>query len=111
MEGMLENLGVEELEYCDSNILTVFNSITEELERAVSKFPEFPTDPLHALAILGEEYGELNKAVLQFTYEPHKTSKEEIRMEAVQTATMAVRFLLSLDKYQYAESSQHNQEI
>lgn len=111
MEGMLENLGVEELEYCDSNILTVFNSITEELERAVSKFPEFPTDPLHALAILGEEYGELNKAVLQFTYEPHKTSREEIRMEAVQTATMAVRFLLSLDKYQYAESSQHNQEI
>ncbi len=111
MEEIFEELGGDSSEYCDSSILSVYNSITEELEVAVLKFPEFPTDPLHALAILGEEYGELNKAVLQYTYEPHKTSQEEIRMEAIQTATMAVRFILSLDKYKYERSIQHKQEI
>ena len=80
-----------------------------EVEAAVEKFPTWPTDPLHALAVLGEEYGELNKAVLQYTYEPHKTSLKEIETEAVQTAAMALRFLISLNTYQYKKSEQHKQ--
>lgn len=87
----------------------VVNEIETELGKAVTKFPKWPTDPLHAIAILGEEYGELNKAVLQNTYEPHKTSIDEIRMEAIQTATMAIRFLMSLETYKYKESEQHLQ--
>lgn len=89
----------------------IIEEVERELENAVIKFPQFPTDPLHALAILGEEYGELNKAVLQFTYEPHKTSKDEIRSEAIQTAAMAIRFLLSLEDFAYIAAQQHNQEI
>lgn len=88
---------------------TVVNEILKEVERATLKFPTWPTDPLHALAILGEEYGELTKAVLQWTYEPHKTSLDEIRIEAIQTAAMALRFALSLDAYAYDESYQHMQ--
>ena len=88
--------------------------ILDEVKRATRKFPEWPTDPLHALAVLGEEYGELNKAVLQLTYEPekfttHSAGKRQVREEALQTAAMAVRFLMSLDRYDYAETEQHHQ--
>lgn len=85
------------------------DEVAVEMGKAVTKFPQWPTDPLHAIAILGEEYGELNKAVLQYTYEPHKTSTDEIRMEAIQTATMAIRFLMSLETYKYNEAEQHKQ--
>lgn len=84
--------------------------IIEELNKATLKFPQWPTDPLHALAILGEEFGELTKEVLQMTYEPHKTSVSKVRNEAIQTAAMAIRFLMSLDNYQFRESEQHTQK-
>lgn len=84
--------------------------VFEELERALAKFPTWPTDPLHALAVLGEEFGELTKAMLQFTYEPHKTTRLEIRKEAIQTAAMALRLVHSLPIYDYAPSRQHKQE-
>ncbi len=89
----------------------IFELIDVELERAVKKFPTWPTDPLHALAVLGEEYGELTKSVLQYTYEPHKTSFEEIRSEAIQTAAMSIRFLMSLEAYEFSESEQHKQGV
>ena len=83
--------------------------VLAEAARATRKFPTWPSDPLHAVAVLGEEFGELTKAVLQLTYEPHKTSASEVRTEAVQTAAMALRFLASLDRYVYAGSDQHEQ--
>ena len=83
--------------------------VMAEVERAMRKFPTWPTDPLHALAVLGEEFGELTKDVLQFTYEPHKTSRENVRKEAIQTAAMALRFVSSLDVYQYCPCDQHAQ--
>lgn len=85
------------------------NEIDAEVARAVAKFPTWPTDPLHALAVLGEEFGELTKAMLQFTYEPHKTSREEIREEAIQTAAMALRLYRSLGVYDYKPGVQHRQ--
>lgn len=85
------------------------DQIFRELHAAKQKFPAWPTDPLHALAILGEEFGELSKTVLQMTYEPHKTSLAEVKNEAIQTAAMAVRFLESLDRYDYRMSKQHEQ--
>lgn len=111
MEGMYDDFLNQGLESNKSVVLEVLGEITEELDNAVGKFPQYPTDPLHALAILGEEYGELNKSVLQNTYEPHKTSLDEVRMEAIQTAAMAVRFILSLEKFKYEQSIQHNQEL
>lgn len=83
--------------------------VIAELERATAKFPTWPTDPLHALAVLGEEYGELTKAMVQLTYEPHKTSPEEVRTEAIQTAAMALRLAMSLETYQYTPGAQHSQ--
>lgn len=86
------------------------DAVVAELERAVRKFPTWPTDPLHAVAVLGEEFGELTKAVLQSVYEPHKVQPGEVRAEAVQTAAMAMRFLQSLDAYVYAGCEQHSQD-
>lgn len=83
--------------------------IVAEMRRATAKFPTWPSDPLHALAVLGEEFGELTKAMLQLTYEPEKTSLEEVRKEAIQTATMALRLVRSLDQYVYKPSWQHAQ--
>lgn len=85
--------------------------ILAELERAQSKFPTWPTDPLHAVAVLGEEFGELTKSVLQLTYEPHKTSKDEVRTEAIQTAAMALRFVQSMGLYEYKAGTQHEQTV
>lgn len=97
------------------NTMTAAEKVTAEIQaeidRAVRKFPTWPTDALHALAVLGEEYGELNKAVLQLAYEPHKegSSVAEVRKEAIQTAAMALRFVMSLDCYEYDECDQHQQ--
>ena len=88
----------------------LMDEVLEELARATRKYPTWPTDPLHALAVLGEEFGELTKAVLQHTYEPDKASLADVREEAVQTAAMALRFLLSLERYEYKESVQHHQD-
>lgn len=89
----------------------VVAEIFDEVERAMRKFPTWPTDPLHALAVLGEEFGELTKDVLQLTYEPHKTCRENVRTEAIQTAAMALRFAASLDAYEYGPGTQHAQDL
>lgn len=84
-------------------------AVEAELRRATEKFPTWPTDPLHALAVLGEEFGELTKDMLQLVYEPHKTSRDDVRKEAVQTAAMALRLVMSLDAYEYRRGVQHTQ--
>lgn len=80
-----------------------------ELEKAIQKYPTWPTDPLHALSVLGEEFGELTKETLQMTYEPEKTNFENFRKEALQTCAMAIRFIHSLDSYEFTKGVQHIQ--
>lgn len=89
--------------------MAVLNEILTELERAITKFPTWPTDPLHALAVVGEEYGELTKAMLQLIYEPRKSSEREVRTEAIQLAAMALRLTMSLKQYNYKPAHQHVQ--
>lgn len=91
------------------NPTDVLSAVYAELSKALAKFPTWPTDPLHALAVLGEEFGELTKDVLQMSYEPGKTSAENVRKEAIQTAAMALRFVASLDAYIYKAGEQHRQ--
>lgn len=77
--------------------------VLAEIRRATAKFPSWPADPLHALAVVGEEFGELSKAVLQQVYEPAKNKRGlyEVREEAIQTAAMAIRFLANIDEYTF----------
>lgn len=83
--------------------------IEGELQRAMAKFPTWPEDPLHALAVLGEEFGELTQAMLQFVYEPQKTSRRQVTIEAVQCAAMAVRLVMGLEHYHYVPGLQYDQ--
>jgi hypothetical protein len=93
----------------DHGVPLVLLPVLAEIERATRKFPTWPTDPLHALGVVGEEFGELGKAVLQAVYEPHKSGRDQVRDEAIQTAAMAIRFVASLDAYHYNGSAQHRQ--
>jgi NTP pyrophosphatase (non-canonical NTP hydrolase) len=87
----------------------ILKAVLAEVERAQGLHPDWPTDPLHALAVLGEEFGELTQSVLQATYEQEKSTSEHVRVEAIQTAAMALRFLLSLNEYDYLISAYHHQ--
>lgn len=87
----------------------VINDVWDELHKATQKFPTWPTDPIHAAAVIAEEVGELHKAVLQQVYEPHKNADGDVRKEAIQSAAMLVRFLMSLDKYDWKPGEQHKQ--
>lgn len=84
----------------------IITDVFAELKRAEAKFPGFPVDPLHALAVLQEEVGEVQKAVLQSVYEPEKSSPGDIYDEGVQVAAMALRFLFSMGQYQYIPCKQ-----
>lgn len=82
----------------------IVDDAMRELAYAEAKYPAWPTDPLHAIAVLGEEFGELTKATLQLTYQPEKVSRSELWSEAVQVVAMAMRFLASFDQYEYEPS-------
>ncbi|WP_413740815.1 hypothetical protein [Sodalis sp. RH18] len=92
-----------------SAVMDILSPILAEIERAMRKFPMWPTDTIHASKIIDEEIGEVSKAVLQAIYEPHKSGPEQVREEAIQATAMCIRFIASLDKYQYVPSAQHEQ--
>ena len=91
------------------DIVKVLEMISAEVGRATEKFPTWPTHALDAFAVVQEEAAELQKELLQLTYEKHKGSPEEVTKEAVQLAAMAVRFLMSLDTYTFNPGEQHSQ--
>ena len=103
---------VKETEHYDPTVEEGMNKsetiklIIEELERAEDKFPGFPVDPIHALAVVQEEVGETQKAILQAIYEPGKSDMHDVRNEAVQMAAMSVRFLLNIHNYEFKKSPQ-----
>ena len=93
--------------YGQTQVQPILEEIRAELGRACTKFPQWPTDPLHAVTIVGEEYGELVKEMLQLVYEPHKTNKDRVHAEAIQCAAMVLRLLANLDRYEYRPGPQH----
>lgn len=85
----------------------VLAAIFNELRSAEAKFPGFPVDALHAMAVLQEEVGELQKAILQRVYDgPEKSTEQHVHDEAVQVAAMALRFLFSMPQLQYVPCEQ-----
>lgn len=81
-----------------NDIQNIYDMIDNELEAALQKFPQFPCDPLHAIAVVNEESGEATKDALQWCYEPHKKKDgETLKKELIQTAAMCVRMIIGLD--------------
>lgn len=79
-------------------IQEAISQISDELAAAEKKHPTWPTDIIHASAILNEEAGELTQAAIDYHYDIG--SLEAIRREAAQVGAMAIRVLINLP---YAE--------
>lgn len=88
---------------------TIIGEVLAEVQKAIAKFPSWPTSIIDAGNVVSEEAGELAKACLQVTYEPHKETLEGVRMEAIQTAATCLRFLASMDRYDTKPRHQHKQ--
>ncbi len=78
--------------------------VLAEMEKAARKFPTWPTRGTDAATIVAEECGELQQAVLQATYEGG--DPEAVRKEAIQTAAMALQFLLNLPDTRFERCEQ-----
>ena len=79
-----------------NNIEEIMADIWKELDNAQSLHPHWPSDLVHAAGIVAEESGELIRAALRFQYREGGTM-EDVRTEAVQTATTAIRLLMNLE--------------
>ena len=66
-----------------------------ELRRAEAKYPEWPADLIHQVAIMQEESGEAIRAALNHVY--HGEPLADVRGELVQTAAMCLRCLKNLE--------------
>lgn len=78
--------------------------IFAELRKAEALHPGWPTDPIHAVAILVEEAREAMKEAINYTYKwnigdahTREESIRKLRTELAQTGAMAIRALLYLD--------------
>jgi len=65
-----------------------------ELRRAEVMHPEFPSDPIHQIAILSEEAGEAVQAANNYVYE--RGDREALEREVVESGAMALRVLMNL---------------
>ncbi len=68
--------------------------ILEELDKAEVKFPKWPQDIIHGVAIMAEETGESVQAALDFVYSDGDV--EKIKKEVAQSGAMAIRNLMHL---------------
>lgn len=71
-------------------------AILHELKAAKAKHGPWPTDPVHAAAVLAEEAGETVQAALDWTYENWDRQHEHMLVEAAQTGAMAVRMIAAM---------------
>ena len=80
-------------------ISSAMEMVLEELALAMKKYPTWPTDPIHAAAIVQEECGELIQACIDKVFpdlnnKGDNASKRAFK-EAIQTAAMALRFIVN----------------
>jgi len=81
----------------DNNIIKIMVSvkqILDELARAESKYPEWPSDSIHQISIMQEESGESIRAALNHVY--HGAPLDDLKKELIQTGAMVIRCLKNL---------------
>ena len=74
----------------------ILGEIFIELERAETLYPEWPTDPVHAVAVLAEECGEAVRAANDVRWQGADIA--ELKKELIQTGAMVFRCLLNLER-------------
>lgn len=101
VESELQNTASE----VDHRTTQVIQGILDEHRKACAKFPNWQTDPIHALAVIQEELGELTQAILDTVYGGSHGGVDNIRSEAQQAGVMIIRFLENMDKYKYTQGA------
>lgn len=91
-----------------TNKADVLKSILKELSRAEELHPGWPSDILHGIVIIGEEFGEATKATYEFVYE--NKSLSAVQEELIQTAAMCVRMLCNLHTYNTKDGESENHD-
>ena len=67
-------------------------TVLDQLEKAKTKHPIFPSNPSEGLSIITEEIGELAEAINDME------TKERLKEEAAHVAVTAIRFIEELEK-------------
>lgn len=75
----------------DAESASLLIAIHSEYARASNIYPKWPENLAERFAIVSEEFGEMAKAI-------NDGDMENLRIEAIQSAAMCLRFLLSLNK-------------
>lgn len=88
-----------------TDLLKITSLFIDEVIKAKEKHPNWPTDPVHAAAILGEESGELTQAALDFYAKGGDELRERMSAEAIQCGAMSIRFLLNVWQYRDSNSA------
>lgn len=83
----------------DDDEFEIVKEILREVLRAEKLHPKWPSDPVHAGAVLAEEAGEVVKAINNVVTKHNGES--DYATEAIQCAAMCVRFLKNLDRYDW----------
>lgn len=74
--------------------IVVMCRFAEKLSEATEKHPEFPQSPKEGLAIITEEFYELNEAMLHLCRKVNENYPEEhLIEEAYHVAVTAIRFI------------------
>ena len=82
--------------------------IFSEVERAEKLHPDWPTNPIHQVAIVTEEAGELLQASLN--HNERRGSKKAMITEAIHTAASVIRFLKNINE-ESTDESFHNVSV
>lgn len=74
---------------------SIIDDIHQEYCRACRKWPEWPADLIHQIAIMQEESGEAIREALRYQYNEGGTI-EDLKKELIQTGAMVIRCLINL---------------
>lgn len=81
--------------------IIIAKDVLDELVRAEKIHPNYPSDPVHAAAIISEEAGEIVKAVNNII-DGKKTGRDsDYKTEAIHCAAMCIRFLKNIDNFDW----------
>ena len=81
--------------------LTILAELFIERQRQESKWGRQNHLPEGWLAILGEEFGEVSKAICEFRLQNRFSAGPEIRYELIQVAAVAVAMIECYDRQQW----------
>lgn len=107
------NLLPEQIKYDPSNKASIefqiINEALNELASARKRYPAWPTDIVHATAVMTEEANEALKSANEVRWGHKITTLADVRKEVIQTIAMCLRLVVetpNLADARYPEASE-----